>query len=124
MPFGLKNVGATYQRAMTTIFHDMMHTFMEDYVDDILTNSPNIEEQLEILDKIFDRLEQYKLRLNMKKCAFGVTSGKLLGYIISAHGIEVDPAKVQAIMEMESPKNICQLCSLQGRMQSIRRFIT
>lgn len=84
MSFGLKNAGAIYQRAMTTIFHDMMHTIMEDYVGDILAKSHNREENLELLDKIFDRLEQYKLILKLKKCSFGVTSGKLLGYIISA----------------------------------------
>lgn len=124
IPFGLKNFGATYQRDMTTIFHDMMHTFMEDYVDDILEKSHTREDHLEILDKIFDRLEQYKLRLNPNKCNFRVTLVKLLGYIISAHGIEVDLEKVKSIMEMESPNNISQLCSLQGRLQSIRRFIS
>lgn len=116
MPFGLKNTGATYQRAMTTIFHDMMHTFMEDYVDDILAKSYNKEEHIGILEKIFDQLEQYKLWLNPKKYAFGVTLGKLLGYIVLARGIEVDPAKVKAIMEMASPWNISQLRSLQGRL--------
>ena len=69
-------------------------------------------------------MEKFQLRLNPKKCAFGVTSGKLLGYIISAKGIEVDPEKVQAIMDMPPPKNISQLRSLQGRLQSIRRFIS
>lgn len=78
MSFGLKNAGTTYQRAMTTIFHDMMHTFMEDYVDDILSKSHTRQEYLNILRKIFDRLERYQLRLNPKKCAFGVTFGKLL----------------------------------------------
>lgn len=108
MPFGLKNVGTTYQRAMMTIFHDMMHTFMEDYVDDILAKSHTRKEHLNILSKIFGRLERYQLRLNPKKCAFGVTSRKLLGYIISARGIDEDPRKVKAIMEMESPKDISQ----------------
>lgn len=59
MPFGLKNVGATYQRAMTTIFHDMMHTYLEDYVDDLLGKSYTREGHLEILDKIFTQLEKY-----------------------------------------------------------------
>ncbi|GLJ16864.1 hypothetical protein SUGI_0290670 [Cryptomeria japonica] len=123
MPFVLKNAGATYQRAMTTIFHDMMHTMMEDYVDDLLAKSLTREGHLHILDKIFDRLEQYHVRLNPKKCVFGVTSGKLLGYIVSSKGIEVDPTKVKAIMDMPPPKNISQLRTLQGRLQSIRRFI-
>ncbi|GLJ26302.1 hypothetical protein SUGI_0505600 [Cryptomeria japonica] len=108
---------------MTTIFYDTMHTFMEDYVDHILAKYHTRKEHLNILGKIFDRLEQYQLRLNPKKFAFGVTSGKLLEYIISAHGIEVDPKKIKFVMEMESPKNISQLRSLQGRLQSIRRFV-
>lgn len=124
MPFRIKNVGETYQRAMMIIFHDMMHTIMEYYVDDILEKSHTRKGHLNILDKIFDRLEQYKLRLSPKKRAFGGTSKKLLGYIISARAIEVDPRKVKAIMEMESPRNTSQLCSLQRRLQSIRRFVS
>lgn len=64
------------------------------------------------------------MRLNPKKCAFGVTSRKLLGFIISAKGIEVDPEKVQAILDMPPPKNISQMRSLQGHLQYIRRFIS
>lgn len=106
MPFGLKNAGVAYQRAMTTIFHDMMHTIMADYVDDLLAKSLTREGHLHILAKIFDRLEQYHVRLNPKKCVFGVASRKLLGYIVSSKGIEVNPAKVKAIMDMPPPKNI------------------
>ena len=69
-------------------------------------------------------MEQFQLRLNPKKCAFGVTFGKLLGFVISAKGIEVDPEKVQAIVVMPPPKNISQMRSHQGRLQSIRRFIS
>ena len=120
MPFGLKNAGATYQRAMTTIFHDMMHKNMEDYVDDTLAKSQHRNTHLDDLRLILDRMEKFQLRLNPKKCAFGVTSGMLLGYIISEKGIEVDPEKVQAIMEMPPPRNIKQLRGLQGCLQSIR----
>ena len=69
-------------------------------------------------------MEKFSLRLNPKKCAFGVISGKLLGYIVSKKGIEVDPAKVKAIMEMQPPKNISQMRTLQGRVHSIRCFIS
>lgn len=123
MPFVLKNAGVTYQRAMNTIFHDLMHTIMEDYVDYLLAKSLTREGHLEILGQIFDRLEKYHVRLNPKKCIFGVTSGKLLGYIVSSKGIEGDQAKVKAIMDMPPPKNISQLRTLQGRLQSIQRFI-
>ncbi|GLJ17613.1 hypothetical protein SUGI_0306670 [Cryptomeria japonica] len=113
MPFGLKNAGATYQRAMTTIFHDLMHVTVEDYVDDLLGRSIDRDTHLDILSVIFDRLEKDKLRV------FGVTSGKLLGFIVSKRGIEADPTKVKAILEMQPPRNISQLRSLQGRLQSI-----
>jgi hypothetical protein len=83
MPFGLRNAGATYQRAMTLIFHDYIHKILEDYVDDILVKSIQREDHVFILRQIFDRIRSYNMRLNPKKCAFGVDSGKLLGFIIS-----------------------------------------
>ena len=83
MPFGLKNAGATYQRAMTTIFNDYMYILMEDYVDDLLCKSPKRRDHSGTMEKIFNRIEGYKLRLNPKKCVFGVIFGKLLGYIVS-----------------------------------------
>lgn len=79
MPFGLKNVGATYQREMTTIFHDLLHDIIEDYVDDLLGKCKTHEERIPVLRRIFQRLEKYKLQLNSKKHVFGVTFGKLEG---------------------------------------------
>lgn len=76
------------------------------------------------LGPILDKMEKFKLQRNPKKCAFRVTSGKLLGYIISKKGIEVGPKKVQAIMEIPPSNNISQMRSLQGRLQSIRCFIS
>ncbi|WCJ29474.1 Retrovirus-related Pol polyprotein from transposon 297 [Euphorbia peplus] len=97
MPFGLKNAGATYQRAVTTILHDMIHKEVEVYVDDMLVKSSTRAEHAEILDRFMARIEKYNLRLNPKKCVFGVTSGKLLGHIVSQRGIEMDPYKIKAI---------------------------
>ena len=83
MPFGLKNAGATYQRAMTYIFHDYMHDIMEYYVDDLLAKSKIREQHREILIKIYDRLLEFNVFLNPKKCVFGVTLGKILVFIVS-----------------------------------------
>jgi len=83
MYFGLKNAGTTYQRAMVTLFHDMMHKEIEVYVDDMITKSKSEEEHLVNLRKLFERLRKFKLRLNLAKCTFGVRSGKLLGFIVS-----------------------------------------
>ena len=94
MPFGLKNAGATYQRAMVALFHDMIHCEIEVYVDDMIARSQTEEEHLVHLHKLFERLRKYKLRLNPNKCTFGVCSGKLLGFIVSNKGIEVDPSKI------------------------------
>jgi len=72
MPFGLKNAGATYQRAMTAIFHDMMHRELEDYVDDIVVKSKTRKSHIRTLKRVFERCRRYKLRMNPLKCAFGV----------------------------------------------------
>ena len=83
MPFGLKNAGATYQRAMVALFHDMIHHEIEFYVDDMIARSKIEEEHLDHLHKLFERLKKYRLRLNPNKCTFGVRSGKLLGFVDS-----------------------------------------
>ena len=103
MSFGLKNAGATYQRAMVTLFHDMMHKEIEVYVDYIITKSRIEEEHLVNLQKLFERLHKYRLRLNPAKCTFGVKSRKLFGFVVSQKGIEVNPDKVRAILEMPEP---------------------
>jgi len=100
MPFGLKNVGATYQRAMVALFHDMIHKEIEVYVDDMIANSKTEGEHLVNLRNLFERLRKYRVRLNPAKCTFGVKSGKLLGFIVRQKGIEVDPEKVKATIEM------------------------
>ena len=90
MPFGLKNVGTTYQRAMVTLFHYMMHKEIEVYVDDMITKFESEDDHIVNLRKLFERLRKFKLRLNPAKCTFGVKSGKLLGFIVTKKGIEVD----------------------------------
>ena len=83
MPFGRKNAGATYQRAIITSFHDMMHRDVEVYVDDMIVKSHDMADHLTALKRFFQRIKKFKLRLNPKKCIFGVSSGKLLGYLVS-----------------------------------------
>ena len=97
MPFGLKNAGATYQRAMTTLFNDLMHKEIEVYVDDMISKSQTEEGHIKDLLKLFQCLRKYRLRLNPNKCTFCVRSGKFLGFIVSQKGIEVDHDKVKAI---------------------------
>ena len=83
MPFSLKNVGVTYQRMATAMFHDMMHKEVEVYVDDMMVKSKNREEHPTVLEKFIQWVDKYNLRLNPKKYVFGVTSRKMLCHIIS-----------------------------------------
>ena len=123
MPFGLKNAGATYQRAATTLFHDMMHRDVEVYVDDMTVKSRDRADHLAALQSFFERIRQFRLKLNPKKCTFGVTSGKLLGHIVSERGIEVDPEKIKAILDMPAPRNEKEIRGFLGTLQYISHFI-
>ncbi|XP_070023446.1 uncharacterized protein [Nicotiana sylvestris] len=109
MPFSLKNTGATYMRTMTTIFHDMIQREIEIYVDDVIIKSKKQSDHVKDLRKFFQRLHGYNLKLNPAKCAFGVASGKLLGFVVSRHGIELDPSKIKAIQELLPPNNKTEL---------------
>jgi len=124
MAFGLKNAGATYQRAMVALFHDMMHNEIEVYVEDMIAKSASEEEHLVNLKKLFERLRKYKLKLNLYRCTFGVNSGKLLRFIVSQRGIEVDPGKVRAILEMPHPCTEKEVRGFLGRLNYIARFIS
>ena len=109
---------------MTTLFHDMMHKEIEVYVDEMIAKSIDEEEHVEHLLKLFQRLRKYKLCLNPNKCTFGVRSSKLLGFIVSEKGIEVDPAKDKAIKKMPAPKTEKQVRGFLGRLNYISRFIS
>ena len=125
MPFGLKNAGATYQHAATTLLYDLIHKEVEIYVDDIIVKSKNHEGHIPALRKFFERIQFYKLRLNPKKSTFGVTSRKLLGFMVSQRGIEVDPDKIKAIVEMKPHKTETkkEIRGFLERIQYISRFI-
>jgi len=105
MLFGLKNVGATYQRMATALLHDMMHNKVEVYVDDMIVKYKDRGSRTINLRKFFERIKEYRLRLNPQKCTFGVTAEKLLGFLVSNRGIAVDSSKIKAILEMPSPKS-------------------
>ena len=91
MPFGLKNAGATYQRMMTRMFEPQLGKNIEIYIDDMVVKSKGEFEHVNDLRNIFDILRKHKLRLNTSKCSFGVGLGKFLGYMVTHHGIKVNP---------------------------------
>ncbi|PKU66263.1 putative mitochondrial protein [Dendrobium catenatum] len=124
MSFGLKNTGATYQRAMTHIFDNLIHNQVECYIDDLVVKSKVKEVHLYDLRIVFERLRRYDLKMNPLKCAFGVTSEKFLGFVVRHRKIEIDPAKIEAILDMSYPKSLTQLRSLQSRLAYITRFIS
>ena len=97
MPFGLKNASATYQHVATTLLLDLIHKEVEVYVDDMIVKSKDHEGHIPTLRKFFEGIQFYKLRLNPKKCTFGVTSRKLLGFIVSQRGIEVNPTRLRQL---------------------------
>lgn len=124
MPFGLKNVGGTYQRAILTLFHDMIHKEIKAYMDDMIAKSKTKDKHLYHMRKLFARLHKYKLPLNLAKLTFKVKSGKLLGFIVSQQGIEVNPDKVRAIQDMPPPKTEREVLGFLGRLNYISRFIS
>ncbi|XP_075649665.1 uncharacterized protein LOC142620132 [Castanea sativa] len=97
-------------------------TKVEVYVDDVIVKSKNRGDHMLALRKFFERIKHYKLQLNPKKCTFGVTSGKLLGFMVSNRGMDVDPEKVKAITEMKSPKTKKEIRGFLGRIQYISRI--
>ncbi|KAI5351772.1 hypothetical protein L3X38_004663 [Prunus dulcis] len=124
MPFGLRNAGATYQRAMNSIFHDMIGHSLEVYIDDVVIKSPEEGNHISSLRKAFLRMRQHRLKMNPKKCVFGVQAGNFLGFLVHQRGIEVDKNKAKSIMEALPPRNKKELQSLLGKINFLRRFIS
>ena len=98
-----KNAKATYQRAIVTLLHDVMHKEVEVCVDDMIAKSKSEENHIIDLLKLFKRLTKSQLWLNPAKCTFGVRWRKLLGFMVSRNGIKVYPKKVCAILKMPTP---------------------
>jgi ribonuclease HI len=124
MPFGLKNAGATYQRAMTAVLDDLIHNSVECYVDDMVVKTKDRANHQADLRVVFNRLRKHQLKMNPLKCAFGVRSGLFLGFIVHHRGIEISPKNIKAIQDMPPPTNLKELKSLQGHFAYIRRFIS
>ena len=124
MTFGLKNAGATYQRAMNLIFHDFFGIVVEVYIDDIVVKSACSNSHLADLRLAFERMRRYGLKMNPLKCAFGVSAGKFLGFIVHEKGIEIDPKKIEAIRKVQAPTCKRDLQKFLGKVNYLRRFIS
>ena len=124
MPFGLKNAGATYQRLVNHMFRPQIKRNVKVYVDDMLVKSLDEGKHLDDLQETFNTLKQYNMKLNPSKCAFGVASGKFLGFMVSYRGIKENPKKIKAILDMKPPQSIKEVQSLTGQVAALNRFVS
>ena len=118
MPFSLKNAGATYQRCMKQCFTNQIYSLDQPdqvkrpkptiaiYVDDIVVKMAQACDLIANLAATLTNLQRFNIKLNLKKCVFGVLKGKLLGYIMSEHGIKANPEKIMAISNMGPTCNV------------------
>jgi hypothetical protein len=118
--FGLKNAGAIYQRAMNLIFHDLLGIILEVYIDDVIVKSDSMDSHLADSRLALERMHRYGLRMNALKCAFGVSAGKFLGFIIHEHGIEIDPKKLQSINKVQPPQCKNGMQMFLGKLNYLR----
>jgi hypothetical protein len=124
MTFGLKNTGATYQRAMNHIFHDLIGNLVEIYIDDVVVKSASVEGHLDDLRRVLERTRKFGLRMNPKKCAFGVSAGQFLGFLVHERGIEIGLKSQEAVRTMVPPTTKKELQQLIGKINFVRRFIS
>jgi hypothetical protein len=104
MAFGLKNEGDTYQKCVHIILKNHIWRNVEAYIDDIVVKSEKHENLLNDLKETFDNLCKFKMMLNPKICVFRVSSGNLLGYMVSSRGIDANPKKVKVIKKLQPPR--------------------
>jgi hypothetical protein len=124
MTFRLNNAGATYQRAMNYIFHEFIGGIVEIYIDDIVVKSEGYKEHLADLCKILECKRKHGLKMNPNKCAFGISAGQFLGFMVHQRGIKVSQKMIGAINKVSAPMNKTELQSLIGEINFIRRFIS
>jgi hypothetical protein len=106
MPFGLKNAGATYQWMMQNCLGSQIGRNIQVYIDDVVITTRKKESLISDLAETFDNLSRYKLKLNPTKWSFGVSAGQLLGFLVSARGIEANPEKIQVILIIGKPTKL------------------
>ena len=124
MPFGLKNARTMYQKLMNGMFTHQIGRNVQVYVDNMLVKSLREDGHLGNLQETFDTLRTYNMKLNLSKCAFGVTAGNFLGFMVSQRGIEVNPEKVRVIMELSPPKTVKEVQSLNDKIAALNRFVS
>ncbi|GJX84529.1 reverse transcriptase domain-containing protein [Tanacetum coccineum] len=122
MPFGLKNDAATYQRLVDTVFEGQIGRNLEAYVDDMVIKSKRELEMTKDVEETLLTLKKVNMKLNPKKCSFGMEEGTFLGYIVTSEGIRANPKKAEAIVNMPSPTNLKQMQRLSGKLAALNRY--
>nr|GEV54551.1 reverse transcriptase domain-containing protein [Tanacetum cinerariifolium] len=124
MPFGLKNAGATYQRLMDKAFESQTGRNIEVYMDDLVVKSHTEAEMVRDIEETFQALRKINMKLNPKKCSFGLSKGVFLGYVITPEGIKPCLDKTTAVLQLPSPQTIKEVQSLNGKLASLNRFLS
>ena len=124
MPFGLKNVGATYQRLVTKIFRPLLGNTMEADIDDMLVKSKERFDHAKHLQEAFELLRRYDMKLNPLKCAFRVSACKFLSFMVTQKGIEANPLQLKTIMDSQTPTSKKGVQQLTGWLTALKRFIS
>nr|GEY51029.1 reverse transcriptase domain-containing protein [Tanacetum cinerariifolium] len=124
MPFGLKNTGATYQRLMDKAFDSQIGQNIKVYVNDLVVKSYIEAEMLRVIDETFRTLRKINMKLNPKKCTFGVAEGVFLGHVVTPDGIKPCPNKTSAVLQLPSPRTIKEVQSLNEKLASLNRFLS
>jgi hypothetical protein len=114
----------TFVRAMSKTFGDLIRDRVEVYVDDIMVKTKRGSTLVEDLTLVFDKMRATHTKLNPDKCVFGVSAGKLLGFLVSHRGIEANPEKIKAIETMRPPARIKDVQKLMGSLAALSRFIS
>ncbi|GJW08637.1 reverse transcriptase domain-containing protein [Tanacetum coccineum] len=123
MPFGLRNAGATYQRLVDKALHEQIGRNLEVYVDDLVIKSLTEDEIVRDIEETFKTLRKINMKLNPKKCTFGVEEGMFLGYQVNTKGIKICPDKADAVLSLQSPKCRKDVQKLNGKLASLNRFL-
>ena len=123
MPFGLMNVGATFQRAMDLAFVGINDKYVMIYLDDLTDYSHSHHDHLQHLRKVFMKCRRYGISLHPKKSQFALSEGKILGHIVSAEGVKIDSVRVEAIQKLSISRSKVDIQSLLGKINFVRRFI-
>uniref|UniRef100_A0A8C1QKT9 Gypsy retrotransposon integrase-like protein 1 n=1 Tax=Cyprinus carpio TaxID=7962 RepID=A0A8C1QKT9_CYPCA len=123
MPFGLSNSPAVFQALVNDVLRDMVDQFIYVYLDDILIFSSSLQEHVQHVRRVLQRLLENGLFVKAEKCSFHAQSVPFLGYIISSEGVRMDPDKVKAVVDWPSPDSRKALQRFLGFANFYRRFI-